>query len=68
MTAPPFTEVVDRANGRVSTRGPLPPVAADPLAGTAEQLRRSGRARVVVDVRAGHPPDEGELCGSTAAN
>jgi hypothetical protein len=37
------------------------PVSA-PLAGTAERVRRSGHARVVVGVHAGHPPDEeGEL-------
>ena len=69
MSAPPadrFTERVDWANGRVHARGPLTPVAADLLAGTAEQLRRSGHARVVVDVRAGHPPGEEELCALAA--
>jgi nucleotide-binding universal stress UspA family protein len=64
VSAPPanrFTELVDWANGRVHASGPLTPVAADLLAGTAEQLRRSGHARVVVDVQAGHPPDQEEL-------
>ena len=64
MSAPPagrFTEFVDWVEGRVHASGPLTPVAADLLAGTAEQLRRAGHERVVVDVHAGHLPDEEEL-------
>jgi hypothetical protein len=69
VSAPPtgrFTELVDWVNGRVRASGPLTPVAADLLAGTAEQLRRAGHARVVVDVQAGHPPEEEELCALAA--
>jgi hypothetical protein len=66
VRAPRFTEFVDWANGRVRASGPLTPVAADLLTGTAEQLRRSGHARVVVDVQAGHPPDEEELSALAA--
>ena len=61
-----FTERVDWVNGRLRTSGPITPLAADLLAGTAEQLRRAGHARVVVDVHAGHPPDEEELIALAA--
>jgi len=69
VSAPPagrFTELVDWVDGRVRTSGRLTPVAADLLAGTAEQLRRSGHTRVVVEVEAGHPPEEEELCALAA--
>jgi len=66
MSAPPFTEVVDWTDGRVRTSGPLTAVAVDLLAGTVHQLRRAGHARVVVEVGAGHPPEEEEL-GALAA-
>ena len=75
MSAPPedrgvraqrFTESVDWAAGRVRANGPLTPVAADLLGGTAEQLRRAGHARVVVELDAGHPPEETEVAALRA--
>jgi anti-anti-sigma regulatory factor len=59
--SPLFTESVDWADGRVCTTGRLTSAAADLLAGTAEQLRRAGHARITVELHAVHAADEAGL-------
>jgi anti-anti-sigma regulatory factor len=64
VSAPPadrFTESVDWADGRVRTTGLLTSAAVDLLAGTTEQLRRAGHARITVELRGTDTPDEAGL-------
>jgi anti-anti-sigma regulatory factor len=58
-----FTESVDWAGGRVSATGRLTSAAVDLLAGTTEQLRRAGHARITVELHGVQAPDG---VGSTA--
>ncbi|MGY1688941.1 STAS domain-containing protein [Geodermatophilus sp. SYSU D01105] len=51
MNAPSLTEVVDRQAGLIRASGTLTSLGADLLRGTADGLRGSGHARVVLDLR-----------------
>jgi anti-anti-sigma regulatory factor len=46
-----LTEVVDRSAGLIRASGHLTSLGADLLRGTADGLRGSGHARVVLDLR-----------------
>jgi hypothetical protein len=59
--SPRFTESVDRAGGRLCSTGSLTSAAVDLLAGTTEQLRRAGHARITVELHGVHAPDEAGL-------
>ena len=59
--SPRFTESVDRTGGRVCSTGGLTTAAVDLLAGTTEQLRRAGHARITVELHAVHAADEAGL-------
>ncbi|MBB3086849.1 STAS domain-containing protein [Geodermatophilus sabuli] len=61
MTATALTEVVDRGAGLIRASGHLTSLGADLLRGTADGLRGSGHARVVLDLRGVRTADAGGL-------
>ena len=63
MTGSPSTlsEVVDRRAGLIRASGHLTSLGADLLRGTADGLRGSGHARVVLDLRGVRAADAGGL-------
>jgi anti-anti-sigma regulatory factor len=55
-----LSEVVDRRAGLITVSGHLTSSGADLVRGTADQLRRAGHARVVLDLRGvGAADDDG---------
>ncbi|MGY1822000.1 STAS domain-containing protein [Geodermatophilus sp. SYSU D00079] len=56
-----LTEVVDRDAGLIRASGHLTSLGADLLRGTADGLRDSGHARVVLDLRGVRAADAGGL-------
>jgi anti-anti-sigma regulatory factor len=56
-----LSEVVDRDAGLIRASGTLTTLGADLLRGTADGLRGSGHARVVLDLRGVRAADAGGL-------
>jgi anti-anti-sigma regulatory factor len=56
-----LSEVVDRDAGLIRASGTLTSLGADLLRGTADGLRGSGHARVVLDLRGVRAADAGGL-------
>jgi anti-anti-sigma regulatory factor len=61
VTGAGLSEVVDRNAGLIRASGHLTSLGADLLRGTADGLRGSGHARVVLDLRGVRAADAGGL-------